>query len=207
MDAAVIVPAAVGGIVLPVFHFLKNLAVMILTVEQLKSITPNTPLERINTFLPFLNKYLPMYGIDTPIEVASFLAQVLHESGGLKWMKEIWGPTSQQLKYEGNTDLGNTVKGDGKLFIGRGLIQITGRSNYAMMSRDIFRDDRLLRSPEILSLPEYAVQSACIYWKWRKMDLIDDDFDIRSETKKVNGGYNGLNDRQQYFDKAIKVFS
>lgn len=178
---------------------------MVLTREQLKQISPNTPDVRIDTFIPYLNTYMPQYGIDTVNEIASFLAQVLHESGGLKWLREIWGPTPAQARYEGRTDLGNTVKGDGKKFMGRGLIQLTGRANYLKMSKDLFGDSRLLQNPDLLSTAEYAVKSACIYWQWRKMDLIDDDLDIRAETKKVNGGYNGLDDRGKYFNRAISV--
>jgi putative chitinase len=178
-----------------------------ITRDQLKQITPSTPDTRIDAFIHHLNTYMPLYGIDTPNEIASFLAQVLHESGGLKWLREIWGPTPAQAKYEGRKDLGNTVRGDGKKFMGRGLIQLTGRANYARMSKDMFGDDRLLQTPDLLSTAEYAVKSACIYWQWRKMDLIDDDLDIKAETKAVNGGYNGMADRQQYFNRAIQVFS
>lgn len=178
---------------------------MTLTIEQLKAISPGTPVERLKTFLPFLNKYLPEYGIDTPIEVASFLAQVLHESGGFKYMKEIWGPTKAQSGYEGRKDLGNIYPGDGKKFMGRGPIQITGRTNYAWISKKIFGDDTLERNPELLSTPEYGIVSSCLYWKSRNMDAIDDDDSIREETKKVNGAYNGLDQRQHYFDRAKAV--
>lgn len=176
-----------------------------LTSEQLKLISPGTPAERIDTFLPHLNKYCPAYAIDTPIEMASFLAQILHESGGLKYVREIWGPTPAQTRYEGRKDLGNVVKGDGKKFMGRGLIQLTGRNNYRQMSREIFGDDRLIDNPDILASPEYAVLSSCIYWKSRGLDKFDDDLDIRRETKMVNGGYNGQEDRQKYFDRAVMV--
>ena len=195
---------------------------MTLTADQLRRITPGTPIDRINVFLPHLNKYLPIYGIDTPIEVASFLSQVLHESGGFKWMREIWGPTSAQARYERDFNqpftktnkrnslafkLGNNIQGDGKKFMGRGPIQITGRTNYTRMSKDMFGDNRLLHNPEILATPEYGIISSCIYWKWRNMDAIDDDLSIKEETKKVNGGYNGLDDRQKYFNRALKVLT
>jgi len=179
---------------------------MILTAEQLKEISPGTPIERIKTFLPYLNEYLPKYGIDTPIEVASYLSQVMHESGGFKWLREIWGPTTAQIRYEGRKDLGNTFPGDGKKFLGRGLIQVTGRTNYLSISKSIFGDDRLIREPELLATPQYGTLSSCIYWKSRNMDVLDDDFSIREETKKVNGGYNGLNDREKYFQQALKSF-
>lgn len=178
---------------------------MILTLDQLLRISPGTPKERMETFLPHLNTYLPQYGIDTPVEVASFLAQVLHESGGFKWLREIWGPTKAQARYEGRADLGNVLQGDGKRFMGRGLIQVTGRTNYDRMSREMFKDKRLLENPDILATPEYGTLSACIYWKWRKMDLIDDDDSIREETKRVNGGYNGLSEREEYFTRAKSV--
>lgn len=180
---------------------------MNISAAQLKQISPSTPLGRIEEFIHHLNFYMPKYGIDTVNECASFLAQVLHESGGLKWLREIWGPTPTQLKYEGRKDLGNMVSGDGKKFMGRGLIQLTGRANYSRMSKDMFGDDSLLNNPVLLSTAEYAVQSACIYWGWRKLDSKDDDLSIKDETKSVNGGYNGLADRQQYFDKAIKVLT
>lgn len=193
----------------------------IITIENMLKISPGTPRERMLTFIPHLQKYLPQYGIDTPIEIASFLSQVLHESGGFKWMREIWGPTKQQLRYERDFKrpwnmhdernklafvLGNSEKGDGRLFAGRGPIQMTGRNNYKRLSLEMFGDDRLLRNPELIASPEYGIQAACIYWKWRNMDAIDDDLSIKEETKRVNGGYNGLEDRQKYFERALLVF-
>lgn len=196
---------------------------MTLTPDTLKQISPGTPLDRCAEFTPHLNKYLPQYGIDAPVEVASFLSQILHESGGLKYLREIWGPTAQQNRYERDPAqpwpgprggrnwlayaLGNEFKGDGKKFAGKGPIQITGRSNFARMSRDMFGDNRLLDNPDILATPEFGIQSACIYWKWRNMDAVDDDTDIKTETKRVNGGFNGLDDRQRYFDRCRLIFN
>lgn len=166
---------------------------MILTPQQLQAISPGTPLERCATFVPHLNKYCPKYLIDTPIEMASFLSQILHESGGLIFIREIWGPTTQQLRYERDFaqpftpanqrnklafTLGNTEKGYGRKYAGVGPIQTTGRANIKRMSIDMFADTRLLDTPDLLATPEYGVWSACIYWQWRNMDLIDDDNDI-----------------------------
>ena len=178
---------------------------MEITAEQLKKISPGSPVTVCEQFVPHINNYCPKYGIDTAIELASFLSQVLHESGGFKWMHEIWGPTETQKRYEGRKDLGNIVPGDGKKFMGRGPLQITGRANYSRMSKDMFGDNRLLETPELLAAPEYGIWSACIYWGWRKMDLVDDDNSIDKETKLVNGGYNGLADRKQYFERAKEV--
>lgn len=197
---------------------------MIITLDQLAEIAgKKTKMERelLERFITPLNEELPKYGIDTPVEVASFLAQVLHESGGFKWMRELWGPTSQQIRYERDftkpwtaTDprnklafsLGNYVVGDGKLFMGRGPIQMTGRKNYERLSREMFGDNTLLHNPDIITTPKYGIISSCIYWKWRNLDRYDDDLSVKEETKLVNGGYNGLDDRQRYMDRAIKVF-
>jgi hypothetical protein len=80
-----------------------------------------------------LDKYCPQYEIDTPLRLAHFLSQACHETQGFRYLKEIWGPTAAQKRYEGRTDLGNTRLGDGRLYCGRGIFQLTGRSNYAQM--------------------------------------------------------------------------
>lgn len=193
-----------------------------MTAEQLKQISPGTPLDRCKTFADQINHFCPQYGIDTPVELASFLSQILHETGGLKWLKELWGPTKQQLRYERDFSkpwpckkgdpnwlayvLGNDERGDGKKYFGRGLIHVTGKTNYLGISKAMFNDDRLLGNPDILATPQYAVLSACIYWHTRKLDKVDDDLKILDETKGVNGGFNGLVDRQQYFDRALVAF-
>lgn len=184
---------------------------VLITLEQLSAISPGTPVERIKSFIDHINEYCPMYGIDTKIELASFLSQVLHETGGLKWLREIWGPTQAQLRYEGRKDLGNLYPGDGKRFLGRGLIHITGRSMYGLISKLMFKgtdypEDSLLKNPDLLCSPRYAVLSACIYWKHKNLDSVDDDLSIKEDTKIVNGGYNGLEDRQAIMKRCIDVF-
>ena len=83
--------------------------------------------------------------------VAAFIAQIGHESGQLKYVKEIWGPTAAQARYEGRADLGNTVAGDGSKYRGRGLIQITGRANYKACGEALSLD--LTNYPELLEKP------------------------------------------------------
>jgi putative chitinase len=95
------------------------------------------------------------------------LAQIGHESGSLAHLKEIWGPTDQQRRYEPPSNLaarlGNDTLGDGFRFRGRGLIQITGRSNYEQVGAGLGVD--LIRQPELLEEPDYAVASACWWWQ------------------------------------------
>lgn len=158
--------------------------------------------ERATKFISPINLTLERYNIREKENIAMFLAQIGHESGGLRYVKEIWGPTLVQQRYEGRKDLGNTQPGDGKRFMGRGLIQITGRSNYTRMARDL--DIDCVNEPEILESPLYASLSAGQYWEWRGLKNISD---VREITKKINGGYNGLADREERYVNALKVLS
>ena len=102
------------------------------------SIATGARLDRATNMLPHLESAMADYQINTTIRIAAFLAQIGHESGGLKWLSELWGPTPAQSRYEGRKDLGNVQPGDGFLYRGRGFIQLTGRANYAS-ARDRLR--------------------------------------------------------------------
>ena len=127
-----------------------------ITIEQLKYICPTQKQSRLNLFIPYINKYIEEYKINTFLRLQHFISQLAHESGSFTYVKEL----ASGKAYEGRKDLGNTEPGDGIKFKGRGLIQITGRNNYKSLSNFIFKDDRLLKNPEILEQPEYAVLSA-----------------------------------------------
>lgn len=138
------------------------------------------------------------FGIATPLQRAHWLAQIAHESGRFQYVREIWGPTPQQLRYEPPSSLaaqlGNTEAGDGKKFKGRGFIQITGRSNYRQASKDLFGNELLLTKPEMLELD--PALSAGWYWQTRKINKAADRDDVVAVTKLINGGLNGLADRK-----------
>lgn len=89
-------------------------------------------------------------------QTAYVLSTAYHETGAFKYMREIWGPTAAQKRYEGRADLGNTVKGDGKRFMGRGFVQITGRRNYTDWGRRLVLD--LLNEPQLAEKPEVAAK-------------------------------------------------
>lgn len=91
-------------------------------------------------------------------QCAYVLATAWHETGRYKDMREIWGPTAVQKRYEGRADLGNTVAGDGKKFMGRGFVQITGRRNYGDWSRRLGLD--LLKEPQLAEQPPTAARIA-----------------------------------------------
>ena len=155
-------------------------------------------------FSTIIDPILQQYEINTPKRVAAFLAQVGHESGGLHYLKELWGPTPAQVRYEGRKDLGNIVVGDGKKFMGRGLLQTTGRSNYIKCGTALKLD--LVNSPELLEIPENSLKSACQFWKDNNLNTLADSGDFKALTKRINGGYNGLAERTALYNKAVTVF-
>lgn len=145
------------------------------------------------------------YEIDTPARQAAWLAQIGHESGGLVWVREIWGPTPAQSRYEGRLDLGNTEPGDGKRFMGRGLIQITGRANYEVCGRAL--DLPLDTQPELLEEPRNAARSAGWFWWEHGCNALADSGQFQLLTRRINGGLNGLPDREARLAWALEVLA
>jgi len=174
------------------------------SAEQLISIAGSGQLsDRIKALTPGVNATFEKYQINTKLRMAHFLAQVMHESGGFQWLREIWGPTATQKGYEGRRDLGNTQAGDGKRFMGRGLIQLTGRANYQQFSKDLGVD--FIATPELVEKPPYAVLVAGWFWNTRSLNQYADKDDLRSVTRRINGGYNGIADREKYLKRAKVV--
>lgn len=164
----------------------------------------NIPLARAQKWAEPLTKAMVEGSVDTRRRICAFLAQIGHETLSLQYVKEIGGP-SYFAKYDGRVDLGNLQPGDGAKFPGRGLIQITGRSNYLDCSRALFGDDRLLRQPELLEQPEYAAKSAVWFWNTRSLNALADADRFTDITRKINGGTNGLADRKERYNLALSV--
>lgn len=175
---------------------------------------------KIEKYIPYLQPAWDKWGITMWLDQVHWLAQTAHESARYVYSKEIWGPTAQQQRYERDFTkpftakdprnslaymLGNSKAGDGKKYQGYGLIQTTGRSNILRTSMALFGDDRLLRTPEILSQPEYAVESAAYYWNWRKITPLALEDDLEAVTKKVNGGLTGIEDREKLLKRAKTI--
>ena len=140
-------------------------------------------------------------GINTPLRISHFLAQLDHESGGFKYLTELGG-RSYFNKYEGRKDLGNIYPGDGYKFRGRGYIQITGRANYTELSKDTNID--FVKNPDLLTEEANAMISALWFWNKRKLNQYADKDDIKTITKRINGGYNGFEHRKQLLEKYKK---
>lgn len=175
---------------------------MIVTRAQLLTILPAAA-KRVDKFLDPLNAHMALGGVDTPERAPAFIAQIGHESGQFQYVRELWGPTPTQARYEGRADLGNVKKGDGKKFMGRGLIQVTGRDNYALCSDALFNDLRLLDTPELLEEPEYAIASAIWFWNRHGLSAHADLGNFRRITKIINGGTNGLAEREEFYHRGL----
>jgi len=178
-----------------------------LTDAQLQQIMPNLASARRALFLPHLNRAMQEHAVDTALRSAAFVAQLAHESGEFRWMEEIWGPTVAQLRYEPPSELaqrlGNTQPGDGKRFKGRGPIQITGRFNYGKYGALLGID--LLADPARAAAPEVAFATAGLYWRSNGLNELADERQFVAITRRINGGTNGLADRQMYYARAQAV--
>lgn len=137
----------------------------------------------------------------SPMRVAAFLAQIMHETAGFQFLTEL----ASGEDYEGRTDLGNTQKGDGKRFKGRGLIQITGRANYKAAGDDL--DLPLLDQPAMAAVPENAARIAAWYWTVHNLNALADQGKFDAITKAINGGLNGKEQRDKLYNKAKSVLA
>jgi putative chitinase len=172
---------------------------VLLTPDKLRSIAPEAPSGRPEQLAPQLNRTMVEYSINTPLRQAHFLAQVAHESDCFNALEEY----ASGEEYEYRDDLGNTQPGDGVRFKGRGLIQITGRTNYADCSKAMGVD--LISNPRRLADPDLASRSAGWFWSTRQLNGDADRDDVRTVTRVINGGYNGLDDRIQLLKAAKSV--
>ena len=160
-------------------------------------------IDRASAWLAHIEAAMKEFDINTPKRQAAFLAQIGHESGGLQYAREIWGPTPAQARYEGRADLGNTEPGDGVRFKGRGLIQTTGRANYRATGDAL--GVNLIARPELLADSTLASRSAAWFWKEHGLNELADAGDFMRITRRINGGLNGFDDRLARFEAAKAV--
>ena len=199
------------------------------TRDQLAQIIPGNP--HVDHWHEALSLLLPDYEIDTPQRVAAFLAQCAHESGGFKFLKENLNYRAVTLRkvfpkyfpddaiaeayamrpeqianrvYASRMGNGGEHSGDGFRYCGRGLIQLTGKQNYTRFAESI--DTPVEEIPEFLATFEGAVQSACWFWETNNLNKEADAGDIKTMTRKINGGFIGLEDRIKHYEHALHVF-
>ena len=202
---------------------------MEITQEQLRSCIGNNPY--LEQWCHALNEILPEYEINTPQRVAAFVAQSAHESGNFRFLTENlnyravtlrklfskYFPTDELAQayekkpekianriYGGRMGNGPEETGDGFRYCGRGLIQLTGRANYEAFADSI--ESTPEEVSEYLQTFEGAVQSACWFWESNNLNQYADSDDIKTMTKRINGGYIGLADREKHYEHAKHVF-
>ena len=193
-----------------------------MTLGQIKEAACSSTINA-EKFMPFINEACDRYQINTPIRQLCFLAQAGHESGSLFFTEEL----ASGADYEGRKSLGNINPGDGVRFRGRGLIQITGRTNYKALGDNLAVD--LINNPTLVGGKNINVctaqqlknsaLSAGWFWNSRKLNALADAIDIKKPidsgtnldnfiliTKKINGGINGLHDRLNRYKAGVKFF-
>ena len=209
---------------------------MNLTLSQLRQLLPKN--KYVEHWYDALSVLLPDYDITTPRRMAAFIAQCSHESGEFSVLQENLNYKPQALRrlfhkyfpddaiagqycakpnkqeaianriYANRMGNGDESSGDGYRFRGRGLIQLTGRSNYQSFADSIEVDGRPLKIDEVpayLECFEGAVQSACWFWESNGLNKWADERDILTLTKRINGGTIGLEDRKKHYGHALHV--
>jgi putative chitinase len=204
---------------------------MELTLQQLKQLLPKNPY--VENWHKALSQLLPEYEINTPQRVAAFVAQCAHESGGFMVLKENlnyraptlrkifpkYFPTDEManqyaampnkqeaianLVYANRMGNGGPETGDGYRYCGRGLIQLTGKTNYTWFAASL--DIPVEEAAEYLQTFEGAAQSACWFWETNNLNRFADVGDIKGLTKAINGGFIGLEDRIKHYEHALHV--
>jgi putative chitinase len=179
---------------------------MVPTVENLLLIAGSTK-GRGNAvaIVASLTKFGTQFGLDQRHRVAHFIAQIMHESGGLIYDQEI----ASGKAYEGRKDLGNTHAGDGVKFKGRTELQVTGRANYAAF-RDWCRKmgfdcPDFEANPEAINTDPWEGLAAIWFWSTRNLNRYADENNLEQITRKINGGLNGFADRVRMFTRTSLV--
>ena len=191
-----------------------------------------TPAERADKWVPWLNMTMLTYEITTPQRQAMFLAQLAHESGSFRFVEENLNYSVEALQrvfkkyfptdelalmyarqpekianrvYANRMGNGEESSGDGWKYRGRGLIQLTGLNNYTAFS--LAADNNALINPDSVAEPELAAMSAGWFWDTNGLNKLSDTGDVRAATRRINGGFNGLADREAKYNKLITILS
>lgn len=200
------------------------------TKEHLQALIPRA--KDIDTWYTDMCEALPQYDIHTVPRVAAFIAQCSHESGGFTILQENlnykapaliklfhthFSSLDEAMQYEHEQEKianriycnrmgnGDEASGEGWKYHGRGLIQLTGKSNYAKFSQAAFEDNTILDNPDHVAQPYYALYSACWFWNEHSLNDLADAQDIKQMTRKINGGYIGLDERIHNYQHALQV--
>jgi putative chitinase len=169
---------------------------MKITEDQIKKLCPTGKHSIISRFVVHFNNYAEKYDIYTPLRIYHFIAQAAHECAHFKTLEEY----ASGKAYEGREDLGNINPGDGVRYKGRGIFQLTGRDNYRR-----FGGILLERNPDLAANPRISVIIAMEYWRNKDLNRFADLDDIKGITYRINGGFNGIDDRIRLYNKIKEI--
>ena len=177
-----------------------------ITTPLLIKVAPRS-IKVAETVTHWFNEYACKFEVNTPARVAAFIAEAAQESDSFTTTREY----ALGSAYEGRKDLGNVFKGDGKKFKGHGYFMTSGRKNHSIVSYKIFGDDRLLKNPELLCTPQYAMLSAFLYWEENNLNKLADIQYFLSISTRINGKNkdglpNGWEDRVMFYNHLCKEF-
>lgn len=203
---------------------------MKLSINDLYEINSKLNKDECEYYLEALNTILPEFNINTSLRICHFLAQIIHESGHLKYKIENLNYSASALRkvfskyfktdleaeeyarkpekiankvYANRMGNGNEISGDGWKYRGRGLIQLTGKNNYLECGNDL--NIALIDEPDLICIyPQINIKVACWYWNKNSLNKFADNDDLLAITKKINGGTNGLEDREKNLKLAKK---
>jgi WD40 repeat protein/predicted chitinase len=174
-----------------------------LSARELRQIMPALTDAQLALYLSHLQKAMEEFGINTPLRRAAFLAQVAHESAELTQLVELGSDADIEHRNGLRKELGNFEPGDGARYKGRGVFQMAGKSRYQAFGALLGID--LLADPDKAAAPEVAFRIAALFWQKNGLNELADERNFLLITKRINGGYNGLDDRIKYYDRAKHV--
>lgn len=167
--------------------------------------------QNMNSVLVAMSRYGEELGMDKPHRTVQFYAQIMHESGDFRYDREVWGPTAAQNGYDTRTDLGNTpaVDGDGKIYMGRTAMQITGKANYRAFTEwcraHAMNCPDFVRNPDAVNTDPWEGLGPLWFWDTNHLNNYADKGDIEMITRRINGGINGLADRVDHYVRLALV--
>jgi putative chitinase len=167
--------------------------------RSVRYVCPHLTVREARVIADALGPAFAASGITTARRASMAVAQFAHESDGFRTTTEY----ASGQAYEGREDLGNTQPGDGRRFKGRGFVQITGRANYALVSARLAHD--FVRRPTDLALPRWAAKASAVWWRDNGCNQIADTGDFVALTRRINGGVNGLADRERLYRRARRA--
>jgi len=165
----------------------------------------------MNSVLVALDKFGAGLGMDKLPRLVQYFAQIMHESGDFRYDREVWGPTAVQKRYDTRADLGNTpaADGDGKIYMGRTAMQITGKANYRAFTEwcrnHAMNSPDFVRNPDAVNTDPWEGLGPLWFWDTNHLNNFADRGDIEMITRRINGGINGMADRVDHYVRLALV--